>query len=425
MAVVFNLKKHQKLWLLMRDNIVSYMSGRNIPTFYDAETTVDDLKALQFKNENMGTQFKEGRRAPLFYCYACQYAWDVLRAKDKTAERRERCVYCPLEGWNADKCFSSDQFGVDGEGLFHELCQAVEDGDTDRAYVLCEEIAHLNVRQGVEVGDDEDGDIFGDNDDNSKSSQNSGNGSNSGSGNGGSDTRGIDAEVITLTPGGSKTINRENTKSRMPVTVLVKTNRGYTRSDDIIRVAYNNNSVIIVNETDENVQFVVIDSDEQIYSSAEEGVIPAGAKLTRERPDNLRTIPVTVLAQDNFSSKTALRYIDAAPYLTVAHGENGYTIKNELDEPVSFMILQNSKAATRSTETILSGASLTLSRPGGLKKNLPVVLVKDLTNNSENYNTWLSANGLLDVVINVNGETMTIYNDTPEAANIMILDPKG
>jgi hypothetical protein len=400
MAIMFNQEKHRQLWLLMRDNIVSYMSGRAVPTFYDAETTVDDLKALQFKNKNMGKEYKDGsRKAPLFYCYACQYAWDVLRGEDELAEKRDRCIYCPLEGWNADKCFVKYQTGTGDEGLFHELCKAVEDGDADKAYTLCEEIANLPVRQGVETGDDE-----------------------SGSSGSGTDTP-TEAEVITLNAGETYTINRDNAHSRMPITVLVKTARGFTRSDDIIRVAYGENSVVILNEADEAVQFIITDSDSTVYDSAEVGTLPAGAKITRERLNNLYSVPVSVLVQDNFSDKTTLKYIDSAPYFTVAHTENGYTVKNELDEPVSYMILKNNRVANRSTDSLLAGSSKVISRQGGLLKNPPVVLVKDLNTESENYNTWLPATGLLDVVINVNGSTMTIYNDTTEIVNYMILDP--
>jgi hypothetical protein len=87
------------------------------------------------------------------------------------------------------------------------------------------------------------------------------------------------------------------------------------------------------------------------------------------------------------------------------------------------MILKNNRVANRSTDSLLAGSSKVISRQGGLLKNPPVVLVKDLNTESENYNTWLPATGLLDVVINVNGSTMTIYNDTTEIVNYMILDP--
>lgn len=405
MAILFNQEKHQKLWLLMRDNITNYMSGRAVPTFFDAETTVDDLKALQFKNENMGKEYKDGtKRAPLFYCYACQYAWDVLRGENELAEKRDRCVYCPLEGWQASACFIGPKNKTNAtaaeKGLFYELCQAVEDQDIDKAYTLCEEIANLPVRQGVETGDDEGGTQGG----------------------GGEPTQ---AEVITLSAGETYVMNRDNADKRMPITVLVKTARGFTRSDDIIRVAYNNSSVTILNESDEPVQIIITDSDSQVYDSAETATLVGGGKIERTRANNLRTIPVTVLVQDNFSEKTVTKYIDAAPYFTVSHTEDGYTIKNELDEPISYMILQNNKAANYQSDMIPSGASKTYSRTGGLLKNPPVVLVKDLTTGSENYNTWLPATGLLDVVMNINGDTMTIYNDTTEVANILILDPQG
>ena len=149
MAVTFDLLNHRKLWLLMRDNIEDYIKTRYIPTFYDAEVTVDDLKATLFLDGSLGIDYKQGVQPPLFYCFACQYAWDYLRGETTEADKRERCVYCPLTGWEADKCYIKISVGKQEEGLFHQLCIAVEDKEIETAKELCERIANLEVRDGV------------------------------------------------------------------------------------------------------------------------------------------------------------------------------------------------------------------------------------------------------------------------------------
>ena len=403
MSILFNYEQHKKLWILMRDNIRDYMSGRAIPSFADAEMTVDDLKALQFKNENMGKEYKDGtRRAPLFYCYACQYAWDTVRGENELAIKSERCTYCPLDGWNADKCFTGNLSGTSDKGLFYQLVKAVEDGDATLAESLCEQIANLALRSGVETGNDEGGSS------------------------GGSDTP-SEVTLQTLNAGGVFEINREGALSKMPLTVLVKDGSRYYANPLALSVNYKNGIVSIVNKTDETLQFIIIDTDSAVYTQAEESTLPANTSTSFNRVNNLYKVPVTILVKNTFTGNgEAGAYSDATPYFTIANDENSVTIYNDTDEDLAYIVLDNTKTANRSSMTLPAGTSKTVGsktamRSDALVKYLPTVLVKDLTSGSRTYGKFLNSTGIIDVVVTSN--TVVYENYSLKSQNCIVLDP--
>jgi len=400
MAILFDYEQHKKLWLLMRDNIRGYVSGRAITSYYDAEVTVDDLKALQFKNENMGTEFKDNTRiAPLFFCYACQYAWDYVRGENELAEKRERCTYCPLEGWNAENCFAGSVVGTEERGLFFDLVKAVEDGEIDLAEQICEAIANLPVRDGVETG----------------------NGTSTGGGI-------TNPNAKTLNPGGVCTLRRENALSKAPVSVLTSNGNAFVYNPLATAVYYSENSVDIVNVSSSTISFLVIANDDTVYSTAVEYTLQPRQGTTYSRAGNLNKVPVTVLIKDTFSSNSSLglgKYTDATPYLTIAHDESTTYIYNETDETITYVVLSGGPV-TRTTSEIPAGSAKNvgtkqINKGNALSKTPPKVLIKDTTVGSKTYNKYLDSTGLVDTV--VYDDYVVFENYLTYSLNALIVDP--
>ena len=397
MAIIFDIVSHRKLWLLMRDNIENYVKTRYIPTFYDAEVTVDDLKAQIFAEGSMGTQYRENVQPPLFYCFACQYGWDILRGVDSEAEKKDRCAYCPLTGWEADKCFVKTQLGTQQEGLFHQLCVAVEEKEIETAKELCERIANLDIRDGVLVDPEQK----------------------------------PDKVTMKTIPGNSViVIRRDNAFYKLPVGVYVfdhdPASRTYTRCinhEGILQVGYQENRITIANEWDEEVQCVIVDPNTNRQNTPIFQTLTAKNSFTVERTSNFSILPVTILVKDNcVNSKTFNCYVDHAPYFTVSQDDNTYTIYNDTDEVMDYVIM--SAPVETTTEELLTGAnsSMTFARTNALVKTAPVVLIKDLIPASRTYGKYINSTGLLTVSLSEN--VVMIHNDADISLNCKIAVPR-
>ena len=139
----FNHTKHKAMWNKISEKISDYIKDKVINTDYDAIITVDDLKYEVLK------ELYPTDTLPLAYCYACEYGWQKVAAQNETADKKYRCLYCPLEGWEADNCYSLLQIITPSLGLFHQLCQSVRYKNGSKATELAAKIANLSVKQGI------------------------------------------------------------------------------------------------------------------------------------------------------------------------------------------------------------------------------------------------------------------------------------
>ena len=394
MAVTFDLLNHRKLWLLMRDNIEDYIKTRYIPTFYDAEVTVDDLKATLFLDGSLGIDYKQGVQPPLFYCFACQYAWDYLRGETTEADKRERCVYCPLTGWEADKCYIKISVGKQEEGLFHQLCIAVEDKEIETAKELCERIANLEVRDGVL-------------------------------------TYPLAPKQYTeeTVPAHSRIIiDRPGAFYKLPIAVFVldkdpdsRTYNRYINSEGLLQIGYQDDRVAIANEWDEDFDCIIIDPDTKKYNTPIFLTAVAGDDFNVDRTGNFDILPVTILVKDNCSnSLTKDFYVDHAPYFTVAHSDNKYRIFNDTEENMSYVITTAPLTVKITDQLIGAGSSFPLAKSNAMINKPPIVLVKDPTEGGRSENKFINSTGL--VTVSLSEQVILIHNDTDISLTCRIIE---
>ena len=394
MAVTFDLLNHRKLWLLMRDNIEDYIKTRYIPTFYDAEVTVDDLKATLFLDGSLGIDYKQGVQPPLFYCFACQYAWDYLRGETTEADKRERCVYCPLTGWEADKCYIKISVGKQEEGLFHQLCIAVEDKEIETAKELCERIANLEVRDGVL-------------------------------------TYPLAPKQYTeeTVPAHSRIIiDRPGAFYKLPIAVFVldkdpdsRTYNRYINSEGLLQIGYQDDRVAIANEWDEDFDCIIIDPDTKKYNTPIFLTAVAGDDFNVDRTGNFDILPVTILVKDNCSnSLTKDFYVDHAPYFTVAHSDNKYRIFNDTEENMSYVITSAPLTVKITDQLIGAGSSFPLAKSNAMINKPPIVLVKDPTEGGRSENKFINSTGL--VTVSLSEQVILIHNDTDISLTCRIIE---
>lgn len=394
MAVTFDLLNHRKLWLLMRDNIEDYIKTRYIPTFYDAEVTVDDLKATLFLDGSLGIDYKQGVQPPLFYCFACQYAWDYLRGETTEADKRERCVYCPLTGWEADKCYIKISVGKQEEGLFHQLCIAVEDKEIETAKELCERIANLEVKDGVL-------------------------------------TYPLAPKQYTeeTVPSHSRIIiDRPGAFYKLPIAVFVldknpdsRTYNRYINSEGLLQIGYQDDRVAIANEWDEDFDCIIIDPDTKKYNTPIFLTAVAGDDFNVDRTGNFDILPVTVLVKDNCSnSLTKDFYVDHAPYFTVAHSDNKYRIFNDTEENMSYVITSAPLTVKITDQLIGAGSSFPLAKSNAMTNKPPIVLVKDPTEGGRSENKFINSTGL--VTVSLSEQVILIHNDTDISLTCRIIE---
>lgn len=378
MAIYFDQQRHQEMWLLMRDQIQLYIMDKYIPTFYDAETTVDDLKQLVYETGDLGLDDSKYENHPIFYCYACQYAWDIVRSKSSTPEKRERCAYCPLVGWEADTCYMKSQLGTYQEGLFHQLCVAVENKNLDAARTLCERIAYLNTRDGVNLVETPL-------------------------------PESIDIKTIA---GDSYVISRrENSFTRLTPYVFCldkeadsPTATWYISSEGILEVGYRENDVTVANEYDEVIDYIVIDRDSSTTVDTYSYVYGPYQSMTYERIGNFSYLPVTVLVEDTHYSvdKVSGRYLDHSPLFTVAQTESNYTIYNDTDQILALKVQRPNIAADHLDVNISSNTFFTLNRSNNFTKRPPLVLVRDAKVGSRTKDQYISSAGLVTVLMGTN-----------------------
>ena len=394
MAVTFDLLNHRNLWLLMRDNIEDYIKTRYIPTFYDAEVTVDDLKASLFLDGSLGVDYKEGVHPPLFYCFACQYAWDFLRGEVAEADKKERCVYCPLTGWEADRCYVRTQLGTKQQGLFHQLCVAVENKEIETAKDLCERIANLEVKEGVPVYP----------------------------------LASKKYTEETVLAGSRIVISRPDAFYKLPVCVYIldknpdsRTYNRYINSDGILQIGYQEDRVVIANEWDEDIECIVIDPDVKKYNTPIFLSAGEGTDFTVERVNNFDILPVTALVKDNCSnSLTKDFYVDHTPYFTVAYSDNNYKIFNDSGEDMSYVITSAPLVVNIKDQVIGANSSVPIAREKSLTKRPPVVLVKDPTEHGRTEGRYISHPGLIS--ISLSEQVVFIHNDADISLNCRIID---
>lgn len=397
MAIIFDIVNHRKLWLLMRDNIEDYIKLKYIPTFYDAEVTVDDLKAKIVLDGMLGVDYTGNIPPPLFYCFACQYGWETLCSIDNEADKKDRCVYCPLTGWEADKCFVKTQLGTLQEGLFHQLCVAVEEKEIETAKQLCERIANLDIKDGVLTHPEEES-----------------------------------AKVTMKTiPGNSLiVIRRADNFYKMPVGVYVfdhdPNSRTYSRCinhEGILQVGYQEDRITIANEWDEEVRCVVIDADRKKYNSPLFQTLAAGRSFTVDRTNNFGVMPVTILVEDNcVDSRTYRHYVEHSPYFTMAQDDSTYTIYNETDENMNYVIMSAPVEASVSEQLIGANSSYSVTRPDSLTKTAPIVLVRDITTASKTYGKYVDSIGL--ETVSLSEQVIMIHNDTDISLSCKIIYPR-
>lgn len=393
MAVTFDYAAHRKLWLLMRDNIEDYITTRYIPTFYDAEVTIDDLKATMFIDGNLGIEYKNMTHPPLFYCFACQYAWDELRGVVTEADKKERCPYCPLVGWEADKCYMKTKFGEKQEGLFHQLCVAVENKEIETAKDLCERIANLDIREGVITWPLQPTTI----------------------------------SVETIPQKGSIIIQRYDAFYKLPINVYVldedlnsRTYNRYINSDGILQIGYKEDKVIIANENDEPVTCVIIDPDTRKYNTPIFRTLNPGRDFTVDRTNNFSLLPTTVLVKDACrESMTYDWYIDCAPFCTVIRDNNTYCIRNDIDETVSYVITSSPIKSLIKDQLIGANASFTTGAANSLINKPPIVLIKDLEEGSTTYGKYIDGTGL--VTVSLSEQIVMIHNDMDISADCRMI----
>lgn len=393
MAITFDLINHRKLWLLMRDNIADYIRSRYIPTFYDAEVTVDDLKATLFLDGSLGIDYKQGVHPPLFYCFACQYAWDVLRGEVIEAAKKERCVHCPLTGWEAERCYIKTCFGEQEEGLFHQLCIAVENKEIETAKILCERIANLDVKEGVLVYP--------------------------------AQTKPYTEETI---PRNSRIIiRRSDAFYKLPICVYVldtnpdsKTYNRYINSEGILQVGYQTDKVAIANEWDEDINCIIIDPDTKKYNTPVFLTLNADDDFTVERINNFSLMPVTILVKDNCErSLTKDYYVDHASYFTVAHSNDVYKIYNDTGESMSYVIMSAPLTVDITEQLIGADSGVPISTPNALTKRPPITLAQDTTENGRTQNRYIYNPGL--ITTSLSEQVVMINNDADISLNCKLI----
>lgn len=399
MAITFDQQRHQEMWLLMRDQIQTYIVDKYIPTFYDAETTVDDLKQLVYETGDLGLDDSKYENHPIFYCFACQYAWDVVRSKSSTPEKRERCAYCPLVGWEADTCYMKSQLGTYQEGLFHQLCVAVENKNLDAARTLCERIAYLDTRNGVNLVETPLPESI--------------------------DIKTIEADSYVIS-------RRENSFTRLTPYVFCldretdsPTKEWYINSDGILEVGYRENDVTIANEYDEVVDYIIVDRNSTTTVDTYSYVYGAYQSMTYERIGNFSYLPVTVLVEDTHYSvdKVSGRYLDHSPLFTVAQTESNYTIYNDTDEILAFKVQRPNIAADCLNIMIPTNTFVTLNRTNNLTRRPPLVLVKDEVVGSRTKDKYISSVGLVTVAMGAN--SILLHNISHEDYNCKVFFVHG
>ena len=137
------------------------------------------------------------------------------------------------------------------------------------------------------------------------------------------------------------------------------------------------------------------------------------------RNDNLSYLPATILVYDTTDGKSAGTYVDALPYVTVAHTDTEYRIYNETDELLTLLILEQDIPVTTTMETLLAGATKKITYKNAFSKRVPTVLFHDLVSDSQTYDTYISTLGSVDITME--NDSYTLRNDTSKAVNILIM----
>ena len=145
---MFNYSLHVEMWERIADCIIERLSQAEITSEYDAIVFIDDLK------EDILIDM-EVEEYPFAFCYACDYAYNIIKVQNTNVDHRYRCVYCPLDGWGADKCYqasySSNYISTTGQGLFNKLCKAILEKDGNEAENICIQISELEVKENIDI----------------------------------------------------------------------------------------------------------------------------------------------------------------------------------------------------------------------------------------------------------------------------------
>ena len=139
----FDHTKHKAMWAKIAEQLPDYVANKVMNTDYDAIIAIDDLKYKVLQ------ELYPNATLPLAYCFACEYGWSKVKVQNETADKKYRCLYCPLEGWEADNCYSSLKVITPSLGLFQQLCQAVRYKNGTKAAELATKIKNLSVKEGV------------------------------------------------------------------------------------------------------------------------------------------------------------------------------------------------------------------------------------------------------------------------------------
>lgn len=368
------------MWLLMRDQIEKYMRSKSISTYHNAEIAVDELKGSILKSSAMGTL----DCLPLFFCYACQYGWNMIQDEDPDAMKKDRCIYCPLDNWEADKCYSNVQVVAREQGLYYQLCQAVLTKDYAEQKNLCEIIANLPVKAGVTTGTD----------------------------NTGVSTK-ISAIVRTLKAGESYTYVRTTAFRKIPIDVLIRTSEGYENNIDTLSVAYETGKVIITNKGTKAVEFLVVDPDnDTLYATAVALSVNANGTLDRTRDDNLKLLPPYVLVKESEG-----RYAFNSKDISLSLESNSYRVFNNTSKKLTLLCFEQSALITTELSVLRPKTKRIIGRNNAFVRKIPIILYKDEDDSSKTFNTWIPLPREVQIV--VSNDAVTIYNNTNKLYNIM------
>lgn len=130
---LFNYEAHQKLWMLLAENIhVAARKNYSGNGYYNAYSALEKLK-----KELLRLHFSAEERNPRNYCFACQAAMFYQEA-NWINDEEIHCEYCPLQ-W-------PEQLHCDENGsLYRKLIDCLEVNDVTGAAAICVEIADVKA----------------------------------------------------------------------------------------------------------------------------------------------------------------------------------------------------------------------------------------------------------------------------------------
>ncbi len=145
---LFNYEAHQKLWMLLAENIHAAARENYAGNgYYNAYGALERLKkTLLLKH------FPADEQNPENYCYACQAA-KLYQEMNWVNDEEVHCEYCPLK-WII--CDSSGS-------LYRKLIDCLEINDITNAAATCIEIAnvpHYNTEEEIWKRVSEKGDYY-------------------------------------------------------------------------------------------------------------------------------------------------------------------------------------------------------------------------------------------------------------------------